>query len=157
MLAFEVQRHIAVVDPAVTVRTDLVAGRQRRLCHGRVTLERHGHPEDSERHLVTGKKVKQPPHTHPGAILVDRLHAQVPLARPGLSADDLGQERFGGRIAVQHTTLATLLVVDDKLQSDAGPARPVGWRRGLAIADQVPGIGGIGIHALVFVAGCSRA
>ena len=43
-----------------------------------------------------------------------------------LATDDLRQERFGRGVAMKDIVLATLLVVHDKLDGDAGALRPVG-------------------------------
>ena len=42
---------------------------------------------------------------------------------------------------MQDVVLAALLVIDDELQRDARPARPIGERRRAAIADHVARIG----------------
>jgi len=64
----------------------------------------------------------------------------VALARPRLRADDLGQERLGGRIAVQDAVLAALFVIDDELHAHARIARPPRVRRISPVADEITGI-----------------
>src|ERR1700722_12960501 len=79
----------------------------------------------------------QTPEAGAGAVFVDRLHVHVTHAWPGRGPDDLGQERFGGALAMQDIVLAALLVIDDKLHGDTSALRPVGERRGSPVADHV--------------------
>jgi hypothetical protein len=64
----------------------------------------------------------------------------VALAGPRRGADDLGQERLRGGVAMQDVVLAAFLVIDDELDRDAGIVRPARMRDVAAIADHVAGI-----------------
>src|SRR5690606_12454041 len=75
----------------------------------------------------------QAPEAGARAELVDRFHVHVTLARPGRRADDLGQERFGGGIAVQDIVLAALLVIYHELHGESGTPRPAWMRRRAAL------------------------
>ena len=125
------------------VAGDLPAG----LLHGgdrfRVARQRRRDAIDGERHVARGEQPPQPPEAGARAIFVDRLHVHVALARPGLRADDLRQERLGGRVAMQDVVLAALLVVEHELHGDPRAARPFRVGRVAAVADDVARIGGV--------------
>jgi len=55
----------------------------------------------------------------------------------GGRADDLGEELFGARVAVQHAVLAAFFVVEDELQGHARAAGPLGVGRVLAVTDEI--------------------
>jgi hypothetical protein len=65
------------------------------------------------------------------------LHAHMTQIRPGLRADDLGQEGFRCGIAVQDAVLSAFLVIDHKLD-ETGSAAGIGRR--LAVTDEIAGI-----------------
>ena len=88
VFALNVFGYIAVINPAITVRADFMPCRHRRLCHGRVAFERHGHAEHRERNLVSLEKIEKTPYPDPRAILIDRLHAGMTLSRPRRGSDD---------------------------------------------------------------------
>jgi hypothetical protein len=48
---------------------------------------------------------------------------------------DIGEEGFGGGVAVEDVVFAAFLVIDDELDRDAGIAGPVGKGRGGAVPD----------------------
>jgi len=83
------------------------------------------------------EQVEQTPHAGAAAVLVERLHAQVALALQRLGGDHLGEKGLGFLVAVEDVALATFLVVEHEGQGDAGIARPVRMRRGVAVADQI--------------------
>jgi hypothetical protein len=60
----------------------------------------------------------------------------------GCGADDLGQERLGGHVAMQDVVLAALLVVQHDLHGDLRAARPARVGRGRAVAGHVAGVAG---------------
>ena len=62
-------------------------------------------------------------------------------------AHDLGQEGFGGEVAVQDRILSALLVVNDELHGDMCRSRPVRLGRTASIAEEVTGIGAEGHDA----------
>ena len=140
VLALHRLRHLLVVDPAIAVAADFEPGGQGRFGHRRIALQRHRHREHGNRHLPLAEQLEQPPHADPAAILVDRLHAHVALAGQRPRADDLGQERLRGGVAVQHAVLAALLVVHHELHRQPRAVRPLCRRRSGAVALQVSGV-----------------
>jgi len=80
VLAFLGFVHVLVVDPAVAVAADLVAGIDHRADHIRVTLGGHGHGEDGQRNVEFLEQLQNPPDAGAAAILVKRFHAHVARA-----------------------------------------------------------------------------
>ena len=109
--------HVVVVDPFEAVAGDLPAGLLMAATASGLRSSAVATPKTVTGRLRSVKMPPQPPEPGAGAVFVDRLHVHVALARPGLCADDLGQERLRRRIAVQDAVLAALLVVDDELQA----------------------------------------
>src|SRR5690606_22338017 len=103
-------------------------------------LQRGGNSVDGDPNPAGGEQAVQPPAAGAGAILVDRFHAPVALARPRRRTHALAEEPFGRRVAVQDAALATFLVIDDELYGDVGATRPLQVRGGLAIAEHVAGV-----------------
>ena len=136
-VALGVAREILVVDPFQAMRGDFPAGVLHR--GDRIGVARHGgrDGEDGDGNCARREQPVQPPKTGARAIFVDRLHVHVALPRPRLRADDLREEGFRRRVAMQDVVLAAFLVIDDELQRDARPARPIGVRRMGAVADHV--------------------
>ena len=135
LLALLVRAHILVLDPFQPMAGDLPAG----LLHRRDLFGRAG---ERRRHAIDrdGNVLQHPmdaPESGARAIFVDRFHVPVALARPGLGTGDLGQEGFRGRIAVKDVVLAALFVIEDELNRDLGPVRPVGCRGICAVAGHV--------------------
>ena len=131
-------RDVAVVDPFQPVGRDLPPGG----LHGEdllgAALQRGRDPIDGDRQLA-----QDPPQTpEPGAraVIIVRFHVPVALAGPGLGADDLGQERLGGGVAMLDAVLAAFLVVQHDLDRDARAARPARVWWGGAMADQVAAV-----------------
>ena len=62
------------------------------------------------------------------------------LRRPtaGAAPDDFLQKRLGLGVALEHRTLAALLVVEHEAERESRAARPMGIRRRRAVADEVP-------------------
>ncbi len=121
------------------------------LVHGsdRLGMTRHGGRDriDGDRHPAADEHAMEPPEAGARAIFVDRFHVHVPLAGPSLRTDNLGEERLGGRIAMQDAVLPALLVIDHELDGDARAARPIGVGRLAAIADKITWIiGGCGVE-----------
>src|SRR5262249_14845075 len=75
----------------------------------------------------------------PGAapVLEHRLGVQVAPPDRRRRADDLVQERLGGRIALEGGILAAFLVVEDEVERDPRAVRPlrIGWLR--PVADEI--------------------
>ncbi len=92
MLALGALVDVLVVDPAVAVGADFVAIGQQRLHRPGVALHRHPDRENGNRNLVGLKQSLQPPHPDPAAVLVDRLHADVPHVFACVRSDDLGEK-----------------------------------------------------------------
>ncbi|OMP13156.1 hypothetical protein COLO4_02182 [Corchorus olitorius] len=141
--------HVLVVDPAIAVAADLVAG----LDHGAddlgVALGGHGHGKDGQGHLVPGEQFQDAPDAGATAVFVERLHGHVADARQRLGGDHLGKKGLGLLVAVEDVALATLFVIEHEGQGDAGVTRPAGVGRLGAIADEITGIGhGRGILAV---------
>ncbi len=127
---------VLVVDPAPAVAGDLVAQVHKGLRHIRMALQRHRHAKDRQRQAALFELAQDAPDACARAVLIEALHAHVPR-RVGCRADDLGEERLGARVAVQHAVLAAFFVVEDELQGDARAAGPLGVGRGLAVTDEI--------------------
>ena len=128
---------VLVVDPLEAMAGDLPAGLAHRLdLRGRARQGRRD-TIDGERHVVPGEEPMQAPEPGPGSVLVDRFHAPVPLAGPGLGTHDLREERLGRGIAVQQAVLAALLVVQHELDGDPGTLGPIRRRRPRPVAQHV--------------------
>src|SRR5690606_9685435 len=97
------------------------------------TVDRDGNPEAGEEPVET-------PEPRTGAVVVDRLHVPVALARPGLRAGNVREERLGGRVAMEDRVLAPLLVVQHERDGDLRAVRPACIGRGRAVAGHVAGI-----------------
>ncbi len=131
---------VLVLDPLQAVAGDLPAGGLHRGDLLGRAGERGGDAVDGEGDAGAGEEAVEPPEAGAGAVFVDRFHVPVAHARPGGGADDLGEERLGGGVAVQDRVLAAFLVVEDELDGDAGAARPVGVRRVRTVAQHVPAV-----------------
>ena len=145
------ERVVPVVDPTQAVAGDLPA----RLVHGRdrlgVSSHRVGDAVDRHRQGPGREHPPQAPEAHPGAVFVDRLHVDVPLARPGLGAHDLRQEGLGGGVPVQDVVLCAFLIVDDELHGASRALRPGRPRRRAPVAHHVAWVGLVEIeHRLNF-------
>ena len=105
----------------------------------------HGtrHAIDGQRHAAAREHPPQPPEAGACAVFVDRFHVEVALPGPGLRADDLRQQAFGRRIAVENRALPAFLVIQDELHGDARIARPARIRRRAPIAYEVARIGSL--------------
>ena len=140
VLAFGFFADILIVDPAPAVARHFMTA----LDHSRrrlgVTLQCHADGQHGGVDLAFLEQAQQPPEPDPAAILVDRFHVHVTHAHQGLGADDLGQERLGGRVAVEDAILASLLVGKDDLHRDPGAVGPIGVGGIPAVADHVPRI-----------------
>ena len=64
-----------------------------------------------------------------------------------MGADDLGEEGFRAGVAVEHAVFAAFFIVEDELQGDPGPVRPLRVRRRAAVAGHVARIIGVGIDS----------
>src|SRR5690554_4951286 len=146
VLTLNLLGYLLVVNPAVAVTGNLVTQLLEGMCHLGVTLQRHGHTKDRQRQAPTLKLTQDAPHAGTRAILIDGLHAQVAV-RIGGRADDLGEKLLGAGIAVQHTVLAALFIVEHKLYGNFSPAWPVGMGRVTAVTDKITGIFGANAHA----------
>ena len=133
-----------VVDPLPAVAGDLVAHLAQGGGELGVALQRGAHTEDGERELALFKFTQDAPNAHARSVLVDALHAHMPL---GVSrrVEHLGEKLLGARIAMQHGVLAALFVIEDELHGNAGAAGPLGVGHLWAVADQVAGVGGGGV------------
>ena len=129
--------HAVIIDPAIAVRGDFMAVRQRPLDHRRMAFHRHRHGKQRQRHAAVAEQVEETPHAGTRAIFIDRFHRHVARALERRRADDLGQEHFGCRIAVEHRVLGAFLVIQHELDGDPGVARPARMRRRGAVADHV--------------------
>ena len=129
--------HVLVVDPAVAVAADLVAGLGHGADHVRVALGGHGHGEDGQWHAAVLEQLEQAPHAGAAAVFVERFHAHVARALQRLGSDHLGEEGFGFLVTVEDVALATFFVIEHERQRDARIPRPVRMGRGIAITDQV--------------------
>lgn len=129
VLAFLGLVHVLVVDPAVAVAADLVAGFDHGADHVRMALGGHGDGEDGQRNVEFLEQLEDPPDAGAAAILVQRFHAHVALALQGLGGDHFRKEGFRLLVAVQDIALAAFFVIEHERQGDAGIARPVRVRR----------------------------
>ncbi|MNC17434.1 hypothetical protein D3C75_653140 [compost metagenome] len=80
VLAFLGFVHVLVVDPAIAMAADLVAGIDHGADHVRVTLGGHGHGEDGQWNVEFLEQLQDPPHAGTAAILVEGFHAHVARA-----------------------------------------------------------------------------
>ena len=140
--AFDISRHVAVLDPFVAVRGDLPVRILHRRDLRRRAGERGGDAVDGERDPRLGEQPVQPPEPGARPVLVHRFDIPVPLARPGGGTDHIGEKGLRGGIAVQDVVLPTFLVVEYELHGDAGAAGPVGERRFGAVAQHVARVAG---------------
>ena len=130
-------RRVAIVDPLEPMGGDLPPSLVHRRNRLAIARHRRRHGVDGDGNGAVVEQAMQPPEAGAGAIFVDQFHVHVPLAWPGRSADDLGQEGFRSGIAVQDVVLAALLVIDNELHGDARLVRPVGERGRAPVADHV--------------------
>ena len=65
--------------------------------------------------------------------------------------------RLGNLVAVQHAALATLLIVEDKIEGEARPTGPTRVRRLVGIADEIARIAGHHSRAAVMPMSLSRS
>ncbi len=141
---------ILVLDPFVAVAGDFPARAAHRGRNRRRAGQRGRHAINGDRDVAPDKQPLQAPEPGPRAILVDRLHVQVALRRPGLRTDDLREKRLGCGIAMQNAVLAAFLVIEDDLHRDAGIAGPGHARRMLAVTNKVARIVDRGLHCWAF-------
>ncbi len=102
-----------------------------------MALERHRDGKDGHRNAALLEEAHEAPEAGPAAVFVDRLHAHMAPPDKGRSADDLGQEGLGSRVAVEDGVLAAFLVIDDDLQGEPSTRRPLRRRRMPTVAHHV--------------------
>lgn len=114
------------------VRGDLVAGLLHRRDRFRILLERFGDAEDRDRKIALCEHAIESPPAGARAVFVLGFDADVAdvverrrrlFREPGLAVV----------VTMQDGVFATLLVVDDELNGELGPARPVGVWGKLAV------------------------
>ncbi len=137
---------VLVRDPAQPVAGDLMAQLLERGHRLGMARQRLRHAEHGQRQLAVLEQAQQAPQAGARAVFVERLHAHVARGE-GAGADDLGQEGFGRRIAMQHIVLGAFFVVEHELQRDARRARPLRMGRRAAVAGQVARVGGQHAHS----------
>ena len=136
MLGLDRRCDTLIVNPTPAVAGDLMPQLDQRADELRMPLERHRNAEHGEWQASALELADDSPHAGARSVLVDRLHAEMPIG-VGSSADDLREELLGAGVTVQYVVLAALLVVEDELDGDTGPPGPLGLRWIAAIADQV--------------------
>ena len=150
MLAFGLFGNILIFPPAQSVAGDFPVG----FFHGGngFRVARHGkrHAINGDGHVAAGEGAPQAPEAGAGAIFIDGFHIEVALALPGLRADNLGQQTFGRRIAVENAAFAAFLIVDHELHGDVRPSRPARIWRVAPITDEIARIFHCG-SSLIFV------
>ena len=134
---------LAVVDPAVPVGHDLVAGLREGDRDVRVALQRLHDREEADLDPPLLDHVEQAPDPDPAAVLVGRLHEGVALADQRREGR-VGQRALRGAVAVQDVGLRARLVVHGDLDRDARAARPARVRGVAAVADHVARV--VGAH-----------
>ena len=132
--------HVLVVDPAISVAADLMPVPVQGDDRIGVALHRHADGEHRRRNLVLPKQAGQPPDADPAAVFVDRLHVHMPHPGALVRADDFGEERLGGPIAVQYAVFAALFVVEHDLQGQPGAARPPGIGGFRSVTGEISGV-----------------
>jgi hypothetical protein len=137
VFALLVLAHVVVRDPAPAVAGEVPAGLGHRFGRRRRLLQRHGAGIGGRRQAAVGEQLQNPPESGAGAVLVDRLDAEVALAWPVPAADHLRQAGLVRRVAVIDGALGAFLDVEDEVDGDPGTARPPGVRRVAGIADEV--------------------
>src|SRR3546814_91402 len=108
--ALIVPREVLIVDPLEAVRGDLPAGAPHGGDGGGVALQGRRHAIDRDRNADGGEQAVEPPEAGAAAVLVDRFHVHVALARPGLRADALREVGRRGGVAWPVGVTAALLV-----------------------------------------------
>jgi len=121
---------------------DIAALTRHRLGGLRVALERHADGIDGRDHLPLGEDAHETPEADATAVFVGRLHIKIARALEWGRHEKVGQARFGDFVAVQHTALATLLIVDDEIEGEARPTGPTRIWRLVGIADEIARIAG---------------
>ncbi len=136
-------RHVLVLDPFQAVAGDIPAG----LLHGRdhlgIALQCGGDAEHRGRQFAFAEYPPQPPEAGARTIFEHRLDVGVALARPGLRAQHVGQERLRGAVAVQNVVLAALFEIHHELHGDARVARPFRIGRAAAVAAEIARVTGL--------------
>ena len=132
--------HILVFDPLQAMAGDFPTGVLHGLHLFRAAGQSGSDTIDGQRNISPRKQPVQAPETGAGAVFIDGFHVPVAFALPLGGTRNIGQERLGRRIAMQHAILAAFLVIQHELDSDPGPAWPLWIRRVLTIATHVPGI-----------------
>ena len=135
-------RHVLVFDPFQAVAGDIPAGLLHGGDHFGIALQRGRDAEHGGRHLALGEHPPQPPEAGARAVFEHRFDIGVALARPGLRAQHVRQERFGGAIAMQDVVLAALLEIHHELHRDPRIARPARIGRVAAVAAEIAGVAG---------------
>src|SRR5580658_1931177 len=126
----------AVVDPALAVTGDLEAAVGDRSGGAGIALERHTHRIDGGLHPALAQNSHDLPEAYAAAVFEIRLDIEIASVGQWLAAD-VGQHRFGVRIAVQYTALAPLLVVEHEGHGDSRLERPAHDRRAGTVTDEI--------------------
>ncbi len=88
--AFDFFGDVLVVDPAVAVGGDFVAGVQHGFDGLGVALQGHGDAEAGERVIVAGEQAEEAPEAGAAAVFVEAFHVHVARAGDGLRVGDVG-------------------------------------------------------------------
>src|SRR6185312_13680642 len=84
----------------------------------------------------------QPPPAHPAAVFEHALRAEIaPAAHAGIDAGAFGEAALADPVAGRVGQLRAFLEIDHEIDRDARPARPIGMRRRLPVADEITGHG----------------
>ena len=108
------------------------------------------------RHLPLGEDAHETPEADTTAVFVGRFHVEIARALEWGRHEKVAQACLGDLVAVQHAALATLLIVDDEIEGEARPTRPIRVRRLLGVADEIARIAShrlSGRHADELIAG----
>src|SRR5215469_3084394 len=146
-----------IVEPAPSVIDDITALTRHGLGALRVALERHADGIDRRDHLPLGEDAHQTPEADTTAVFVSRLHVKIARTLEWGRHEKIGEARLGDLVAVQHAALATLLIVDDEIEGEAGPTGPTRIWRLVGIADEIARIAGHRRRAAVMAMSLSGA
>ena len=131
---------VLVVDPAPAVTGDFMPELIKSSGQFGVALQGHGHAKHREGPFSFFKFTQDAPHAHPRAVFINAFHAHVAVGVAG-GVEHFAQKLLAARVSMQGGVFAAFFVVQHKLHSYPGLARPLGVRWVAAIADQVAGIG----------------
>ncbi len=142
--ALLVLRHVLVFDPFQSVAGDVPVRLVHRRDDLRIAGERGRHAEYGDTDTAFREHTPQSPEAGARAVFEHGFDVGMALSGPGLRPQHIGEERLGGRIAMENIVFAALLEIHHELDGDAGAIGPARVRRIAAIAAQVARVACVG-------------